>query len=136
MLESSPVSFFFNQGEYEASVVTSHEGYVYCLSDDEQTLLRITLASDFGVSRIETVNASELTADTKIWKAVRGKETRKWCLGSPPLPRYEVKLKNGRIAKAQPRGTAYNAIEWIEQWMGKDKLIPQDMVAGWREKKS
>lgn len=140
MLESSPVSFFFNQGEYEADVITNLDGYLYRLSDDEETVLKISLTDDGGIKKIETVNMSEVTASNMICAAIRIEGSRIWrSVKIPPCPlHFEIKLKGGRITVAYPRPMAQSSLEWdwIEHRMGKDGIIPRDMVVGWREKKN
>ncbi|MDP3778991.1 MAG: hypothetical protein Q8R30_03060 [bacterium] len=143
MVEYCPISFFFNQDEYEVSVIFGHA--VKCffrLPDGKGTIVTITLDDQYGIGKIETVTEDQI-AEYQIRKdaekvdisdARKVEGSSQFHSGYPPVPNYEVKLNNGSIVQAEPRLYTGSSIQWIQRYT--EKFIPHTDIKGWRIKKS
>ena len=144
MIEYCPVSFYFDQNEYEVSVISGHA--IKCffrLPDGKETLVTISLDDQYGIEKIETVTEAQLAAyqarqeedKIGIFDAKKVEGSSQFNSGNPSVPQYELKLKNGSIIAAEPRLDGFPMhIQWIQRYIA--KYIPNSDIKGWRIKKS
>ena len=141
MMEFNPVAFYFNQDEYQASVISGHEVKTFIrLPDREKTIVTISLDDDHGIQKIETVTEAQFAEyeaqseeKIEIMEAKKVEGSLQFCLGFPSVPQYELKLKNGRIISAEPRLDSGSSIKWIQRYT--EKYIAANEIKGWRVKK-